>query len=140
MVDDFRDHENKDLFQMAHYGINGYYKYSGRKMSSFRRASEMIYAQDHMEHRLDNNGDTLMIFPGQNTNLVQWRPGYGQLGDVAAYAATDPIKEVYRHSDKCNTIWLDGHVDSIEESDGSDVKVSWYVGGDKQAAARGWAI
>ena len=138
--------DDAELYLNATYGVNGYYKYSGRKMSSFRSPSRLIFAQDHFESRLDNSqgsgNDTLMIQPGGTINLTQWRyppEGNAAYGGRPSYnMETTPMKEIFRHSGRTNTIFLDGHVDKIQESDGSDIPLGMYVGNDDEAARSAW--
>jgi prepilin-type processing-associated H-X9-DG protein len=104
-------------------------------MGTFANASETIFAQDAVEHRLDgapgdgtypdDAGDMLSDFGG-GRNLWEWRPG----GPASGYYPnpTTAIREYYRHRRRCQVLWLDGHVSLIDESDGSDVPAAWYWG------------
>ena len=103
--------------QAATYGVNAFA--TDTKLSRFKRHAEVIFCQDAFEHKLDANGDTLALFPGEHRNLLQWR-----------YRAEAPkaIAEYYRHNHYCNVVWLDGHASSIRESFGQDVPYRWYTG------------
>jgi len=84
------------------YGLNDYT--SGKLIpTKFRNAAGSILCHDAYEHLLDGNGDLLAIRAGDSINLTQWRhiPG--------------AVFEYFRHLDKCNVLWLDGHASAIPE-------------------------
>ena len=127
-------------FKYCSYGLNGYI--DNKKINTaFKRHSEVIAFQDHIEQLLDDNGDMFHIRPGESINLPQWRGG-GTYGDFP-----DGISECFRHSRSsyhrrhtlpegyatvekglCVTSWLDGHVSEIQETTGEDVPRKWYRG------------
>ncbi len=109
-------------FKYCSYGLNGYIR--NKKIDLvFKRPSEIIAFQDHIEQRLDNiNSDMFCIGPTVNINLTQWRNG-GTQGDFP-YA----VEECFRHRGASITSWLDGHVTSIEKTTGEDVPCKWYDG------------
>lgn len=115
-------------FKYCSYGINGYITWNGAEQRNvkidhdFRRLDEVIAFQDHIEQKLDGNGDMFYIRAGENINLTQWRNG-GTLGDFP-----EGVQECYRHRGVSMTCWLDGHVSGIEESTGEDVPKYWYTG------------
>jgi len=82
------------------YGLNNY---TSNKLipSKFRDAANTIICHDAYEHLLDGNGDMLCIRPGDSINLSQWR------------ATAGALQEYFRHLDKCNVLWLDGHASDI---------------------------
>ena len=43
------------------------------------------------------------------------------------------VQEYYRHRHRSNVLWLDGHVEALDESLGDDVKPEWYVPPDLSA-------
>ncbi len=113
---------------------------SNRKASEFKLPSQVIYLTDHVEQRCDTWNDTYEDMfcapPGGSLNLAQWR-GYS-----AQYPELYPnsIAECFRHDrasyndydatklykGESGVLWLDGHVDSMDETFGMDVPVSWY--------------
>lgn len=134
--------ELKEYFKYCSYGLNSYTNshYSDGKAvyvkgSSLRRPSETIFAQDHIEQLMDSTGSDMFCKPpggGTNSkNLSQWR-GYQQ-----SHSELYPnvLGACFRHSKKggndgnSNTLWLDGHVTPIKETDGEDVSAKWYTGG-----------
>ncbi len=108
-------------FKYCSYGFNGYVTNENIDIE-FKHQSEVIAFQDHIEQKLDDNGDMFHIRPGENMNLPQWRNG-GTLGDFP-YA----IEECFRHRGVSMTCWLDGHVSGIAETTGEDVPRRWYIG------------
>lgn len=145
-VDDWYNIEDQPMFNWCHFGLNTFV--SNRITTGIKLHAEMIIVTDHIEQKLDNNGDMFMIRPDDNTNLPQWR--FDLRIDYP-----EAIPECYRHSrtswtvsdvwpyeplgpGKSNTLWLDGHVSTIAQSTGQDVQVRWYTGGDYDAAETRW--
>lgn len=123
-VDDFRNHADWEMYQDATYGLNRYA--INVKVEQLKVPANIIYSQDHMEHRLDDNGDMLYIRTNDSINLPQWRPEMGDIGADPFYL--DPIGEVYRHNGVSKGVWLDGHCEGIKESTGEDVPRYTYRG------------
>lgn len=93
-----------------------------RKLTSFISPSTTIFAQDAAEQRMEGNDDSLGLFPGQSECLSQWKYGLASL-----YPGKQMEFEWYRHSQRCNTIWVPGNVSSIRYSKkGYDYR--WYTG------------
>jgi prepilin-type N-terminal cleavage/methylation domain-containing protein/prepilin-type processing-associated H-X9-DG protein len=125
---------SQQYFAYCSYGINGYIakeRETGQpgKMRNtnvyhdFKRPSEVIAFQDHLEQKLDSIGsDMFCIGPGNSINLTQWRNG-GTQGNFP-----DAVQECFRHRGTSMTVWLDGHVTEIEETTGEDVPAKWYTG------------
>jgi prepilin-type N-terminal cleavage/methylation domain-containing protein/prepilin-type processing-associated H-X9-DG protein len=137
---------NNDPTTPGHYGINQWIvgrrtSTRWKKLGTFQKASETIFAHDAVEHRLDGltpadppnvaeAGDTLSNF-GFGVNLWEWRAGgTSNMADPLYRGTNGALREYYRHNRACQVLWLDGHVDSIRESDGSDVPARWYWGND----------
>lgn len=141
--------EVKDYFKYCGYGLNGYtnsYRSGGAyvwvKSSEFKRPSEIIFAQDHIEQKMDGeNRDMFCIGPGDTINLTQWRNLQAQ-AMAGSISSADPsafynvVQKCFRHyrisisagKGYSNTLWLDGHVSPIRQTDGEDVPVRWYTG------------
>ena len=94
--------------------------------------SETIIAQDSAEHRLEAYGtattnDALVCNPGVKQNLGEWRLS-GRWG--LYYPEYEIIQEWFRHG-KNNSLWGDGHVDSIPITDHAEKYTGgnhWYTG------------
>ena len=62
----------QQYFAYCSYGLNGYI--ANKKIyHDFKRQSEVIAFQDHIEQLLDDYGDMFHILPGESINLTQWR-------------------------------------------------------------------
>ncbi len=113
----------------------------GRKASWFNNPSSLILAQDGPEQTIEGNGDLLtsyqcsngggnvqdlrsLIWHDYGKNLLQWTtPAYD-------YYFINGLHEYYRHSNNCQCLRLDGHVDKVPYSSarGSNIPFSWYSG------------
>jgi prepilin-type processing-associated H-X9-DG protein/prepilin-type N-terminal cleavage/methylation domain-containing protein len=98
--------DNGDTIRPS-YGLNSFV-IGKKKLSKVRPAAEVVFAQDHVEHKLDGGGDMLAKF-GDPVNLAQWRIEYNN----AYWVFPDAIPEIFRHKGVCNILWMDGHVSSI---------------------------
>lgn len=93
-----------------------------RKLSSFSNPSTTVFAQDAAEQRMDGADDTLGLFPGKTECLTQWKYDLAGL-----YPGLKMEYEWFRHSQRCATIWVTGHVSSLRYSKaGYDYR--WYTG------------
>ncbi|MBN1806490.1 MAG: type II secretion system protein [Sedimentisphaerales bacterium] len=123
----------QQYFKYCSYGLNSYIKNKNIDIK-FKRPSEVIAFQDHIEQLLDGiNSDMFCIGPGVRINLVQWRPNsQGGTGFVDTNWSGDQwhdtVGECFRHRRTSLTSWLDGHVSEIDESTGEDVPCRWYTG------------
>jgi len=102
-----------------------------KKLSEFKTPYQVIFAQDHVEQLLDGiSADMLCAAPGSNLNLPQWRNYTKQY----PHLYPNSVAECFRHGRRsyltgkgvCNTLWMDGHVSTIAQTDGLDVPVRWY--------------
>ena len=101
------------------------------KISEIKSPGLFIVSHDHIEPRIENgtgdmfhNNDVLGAM-----NLTQYRPGGGR---------PQHYRKIFRHSIKlnepqktggrANILWLDGHVSSLAETTGDNVRKSWYEG------------
>ena len=121
-------------FYYCGYGINGILNRGADrplaggawKITVFQHSEEVIMCQDHIEQRMDTlSQDMLCVYPGYTLNMNQWRGN----GPGGAWPYDYWIEEVFRHKGTCNTLWLDGHVSSIPETDGINpffVPCRWY--------------
>jgi prepilin-type N-terminal cleavage/methylation domain-containing protein/prepilin-type processing-associated H-X9-DG protein len=96
------------------------------------KTSHIILAHDAPEQLLDGNGDWLTDWEHNSLsspwfrrgqNLWQWRsPSFPW------YMGGAGVPEYYRHGRRCNVLWLDGHVDGVQESLGREIPRGWYTG------------
>lgn len=126
---------SQQYFKYCSYGLNNYI--TNKKIDiEFKHHSEVIAYQDHIEQKLDDNGDMFHIRPGDRINLPQWRPSsQGGNGFVDSYWSGeqwhDTVQECFRHRGVSMTVWLDGHVTEIAETTGEDIPRKWYTGDPK---------
>ncbi|MGD8501414.1 MAG: prepilin-type N-terminal cleavage/methylation domain-containing protein, partial [Phycisphaerales bacterium] len=78
-------YQSQPYFRYCSYGLNDYIT-DKRIDHAFKKHSEVIAFQDHIEQLLDDNGDMFHIRPGDSVNLPQWRPSsQGGNGFVDSY-------------------------------------------------------
>lgn len=126
-----------EIYYWAHFGLNGFS--ANRILPRIKQPAQMIVMQDHFEQKLDNNGDMFLVKPGNPFNLPQWRVANREkypdaLLECFRHGRTsDEIEDVSPYSPKgtgySNTLWLDGHVSPIQQTEGHDVPIRWYTGG-----------
>lgn len=91
------------------------------------RHAEVIVAHDHIEPRIEN-ASADMLFPGSGgVNLTHYREGGGR-GNWYRGIFRHNIRASgdFRTDGTLNVLWLDGHVSSIRETTGEDVRKRWY--------------
>ena len=102
------------------YSINGYIKdakvQDGRKLDTIKQHGEFIIVHDHVEPRMDDNGDMFYIRAFSIINLTQYRSG----------SRSKAYPGIFRHSKSANILWLDNHVTNIKETTGENVEKRWY--------------
>jgi prepilin-type N-terminal cleavage/methylation domain-containing protein/prepilin-type processing-associated H-X9-DG protein len=125
-----------DQTELATYGLSWFVW--GRRAANFNNPSELIVCQDGCEHTIEGNGDLLTCWQIQpsgvvqdlndlhwtrySENLLQWK--YGNY----SYDYPLAVHEYYRHNNTCNCLRLDGHVDSVQKSNGTNIPFRWYSG------------
>jgi prepilin-type N-terminal cleavage/methylation domain-containing protein/prepilin-type processing-associated H-X9-DG protein len=86
-----------------------------KKTTYYKRPSQMIFAQDAAEQKMDGSDDTIALFPGSTSILSQWVGTPPPLSGLATlYGGYDFTWEWYRHNKQCQTSWVDGHVSNIK--------------------------
>jgi hypothetical protein len=70
----------------------------------------MIVTQDAAEQKMEGQDDTLGLWPGRTKILSQWAPDSSLAQNYDGY---DLTWEWHRHQQRCNTLWLSGHVSQI---------------------------
>lgn len=132
--DDWRDAGLKyprEFWMNSTYGINSYLinpyappQKAPLKVSSLRSPQTTIFCQDAAEQNMEGDEDSLGLFPGQREILRQWRYDLAGL-----YPGVKMEYEWYRHSDRCNTLWVPGNVSSIRITPfNQGVDYRWYTG------------
>ena len=86
-----------------------------KKLSSYKRPSQMIFVQDSAEQKNEGADDSIGLFPGSASILTQWIGTPPPLGGLSTlYGGYDFTWEWYRHNKTCQTSWVDGHVSNIK--------------------------
>jgi prepilin-type N-terminal cleavage/methylation domain-containing protein/prepilin-type processing-associated H-X9-DG protein len=108
----------------------------GRKASWFNNPAQLIVCQDGPEQTIEGNGDLLtsyeanygnialqdLVWTNYGQNLLQWK------NQSSGFFYLNAIHETFRHNNNCNTLRLDGHVDSVPYTTGQNIPYSWYSG------------
>lgn len=112
------------------YGMNGMLVPApggnrARKVSALPSPQTTIFCQDSAEQRMDGGDDSLGMFPGKTEILTQWR--LGSLPPL--YPGVNFLWEWFRHSQRCNTLWVPGNVSTIKFVNvRTGVDYRWYTG------------
>jgi prepilin-type processing-associated H-X9-DG protein/prepilin-type N-terminal cleavage/methylation domain-containing protein len=106
-----------DFWLTSAYGINGRVLKGPdgklRNLSSLAHPTTTILAQDAAEQKMEGEDDSIGLFPGASRILNQW-VGPGSLSGL--YGNYPFEREWYRHGNKCNTLFADGHVVRIRST------------------------
>lgn len=122
------------VIQQAGYGLNYHSRARGRNTNTVYSPAEFIFCTDLAEPRPEcgtddsfHNNDT----PGA-MNLTQYRQG-GSRSQVYRQIFRHNIRyaDAYKTGGRANILWLDGHVNYLEETTGDDVRLRWYTGDKK---------
>ncbi|NOS70894.1 MAG: hypothetical protein HOP33_13305 [Verrucomicrobia bacterium] len=124
VVDQWRDAGlayTDEYWLTSTYGIGRYLttKYqslSTAKITDFQNPSTMIMIQDSAEQRMEGDGDSTSLFPGNIRILTQWIGNNAPVnyGGLSTLYGSYPFEwEWYRHDKRCNTLWLSGNVSKI---------------------------
>lgn len=117
------------LVQQAAFALNS--NLNGKKISQLRSPSQFIVTHDHAEPKVENGSQDMFHNDGPGTmNLKHYRSGGGR---------SEFYRGIFRHNinlgddfktgGDANILWLDGHVDFLEETTGDNVPKRWYTGG-----------
>lgn len=86
-----------------------------KKLSDYQDPTKTIFCQDAAEQLMEGSSDSLSAFtdPPRGRILSQWAIGAGLAGFYGNY---DFSKEWFRHSQRSQTVWVDGHVSRIRNT------------------------
>ena len=132
LIYNYSDYPNPaEVIQHAAYGLNHHPQARGRNTNTIYRMDEFLFCSDHTEPRCEaglgdgfHNNDV----PG-GRNLTQYREGSSRF-----FAYRQIFRHNIRYSDPGRTggratlLWLDGHVSSLNETNGDDFPLRWYTG------------
>lgn len=121
--------------QHAAFGLNHHSRARGRDTETIRTHSEFIFCTAHSEPRPENSSSCSDSFHNNDVlgamNLRRYRKSLG--GDrwysyPQIFRHNIRVYEEERTGGRANILWLDGHVSSLEETTGDDVRKRWYTG------------
>jgi prepilin-type N-terminal cleavage/methylation domain-containing protein/prepilin-type processing-associated H-X9-DG protein len=134
LIYNYNGQDPAKVIQQAGFGLNYHSRAIGRNTSTIYRQAEFIFCTDHAEPRPEcgtddsfHNNDT----PGA-MNLTQYRQG-GSRSQTYRQIFRHNIRynDAYKTGGRANILWLDGHVNYLEETTGDDVRLRWYTGDPK---------
>jgi prepilin-type processing-associated H-X9-DG protein len=106
---------------------------SNVNVTKVRNDSEVVFAEDAAEQRIDGNGDFLIKFEVDSYDPVRLHPVTDNILQyrVGTWYQQAPAewKEWFRHGRNGNILWMDGHVSSIHETHGDGLPQTMYTGG-----------
>jgi len=119
----------------AAFGLNNHFK----ERNVFKLIpSKFIVTHDHVEPTFESGNDNPS---NSNDSFAQPSPGTPNLSQYRVSengSRAEHYPGIFRHNVKrykpeetgglANILWLDGHVTSLDETTGKDVKMSWYTG------------
>jgi prepilin-type N-terminal cleavage/methylation domain-containing protein len=133
VVDEWREEGKtypREFWLNSTYGLNRYIVESyptgtgPRKLSGLQSPQTTIFAQDAAEQRMEGDSDSIALFPGQTEILTQWRFSLASL-----YPRFEMEWEWFRHSRRCNNLWVPGNVSTIPfRGYDQGVDYRWYTG------------
>ena len=112
-----------------------------KETDNLKNHSKIIVAHDHVEPKMQNSSRDMFYNNGPGTkNLTDYREG-GDRSDLYRGIFRHNIKygDDFRTGGQANILWLDGHVDSLNETTGDNVPKTWYTAGIDEDSG-GWAL
>ena len=119
-----------ELLKEAAFAINRNLATNFDKVSEIKSPSFFIVCHDHIEPRIENGSRDMFHNDGPGTdNLTHYRQG-GSRSEFyrTIFRHSTKFGDDFRTGGKANILWLDGHVDSLEETTGDNVRERWYTG------------
>lgn len=117
-----------DLIREAAFGLNS--NVSGKKVTDIQDQAKFILSHDHVEPKMEQGSRDMFHNDGPGTmNLTHYR----ESGDRSQFYRgifrhNTNASEPFRTGGRSNILWMDGHVEPIEETTGDDVPEWWYTG------------
>ncbi|MDH4239159.1 MAG: type II secretion system GspH family protein [Phycisphaerae bacterium] len=117
------------LLDTAAYGLNAFG--SNIRVTEILKHDKFIFCTDHVEPRVEQEEVDMFHNNDRQSqwNLSHYRPG-GNAERMPTYRGifrhAIKVDEPYRTGGKAGVLWLDGHVNWIQETLGDDVPKKWY--------------
>ena len=117
-----------DLIREAAFCLNQ--NASDRKTTTIRNPSKFIISHDHVEPKVEQGSLDMFHNDGPGTmNLRHYRAGGARARFYRGiFRHNIRSNDAFRTGGRANILWLDWHVDSLEETTGDNVPRSWYTG------------
>jgi prepilin-type N-terminal cleavage/methylation domain-containing protein/prepilin-type processing-associated H-X9-DG protein len=119
---------NPVLIREAAFGLNS--NFSGKKGTDIRNHARFIIAHDHAEPKMEQDSRDMFYNNGPGTtNLTDYRQnGFRARFYRGIFRHNIKSAEPFKTAGRSNILWLDGHVEHLEETTGNDVPQQWYTG------------
>ena len=118
------------LIQEAAFGLN--VNVSNKKTTTIRDQQHFIIAHDHAEPKMEQGSRDMFHNDGPGTmNVTHYREGGHRARFYhGIFRHNKRINEPFRTGGRANILWLDTHVEPLEETTGDDVP-EWYYTAEK---------
>jgi prepilin-type processing-associated H-X9-DG protein len=115
------------LIREAAFGLNS--NLSGRKTTGIRNHAEFIVCHDHVEPKMEQGSDDMFYNDGPGTmNLKHYRQGgHREKFYRGIFRHNIRSSQPFQTGGRANILWLDGHVQPLEETTGDNVPRRWYT-------------
>ena len=116
------------LIHQSAYTLNSYI--INKRVTQIQNHARVIFSHDHAEPRVENGTQDMFYNDGPGTeNLKQYRYG-GSRSKFYRGIFRHNIKfgDPFRTGGQANILWLDSHVESLQETTGDNVPEKWYTG------------
>lgn len=127
-----KQYDHRFPLRHAAFSLNDHRRAKDRNTETIYRLSEFIYCIDHAHGAPTHSGFTIDSLHNNNTpgamNLTKYRQGLNKRFYRQIFRHNVRYPDPDRTGGRTNVLWLDGHVDPIEETTGDDVPLSWYTG------------
>ena len=116
------------LVHQAGFGLNSHF--IDRRVSEIPYHPRFIVTHDHVEPKVEQGNIDMFHNDGPGTNnLTDYRQGgYRAKFYRDIFRHEKRFNDPFRTGGKANILWLDAHVESLNETTGDNVPESWYTG------------
>jgi len=124
----YSDPDAPELLKQASYGMNIHF--NDLRVGEIKTPSLFIVTHDHVEPRVEQGSRDMLHNDGPGTmNITDYRSGGGRAEFYGGVFRHSPKKKKqFETGGRLNILWLDGHVEMLAETNGDNVRESWYTG------------
>ena len=116
------------LVHQAGFGLNSHF--IDRRVSEIPYHPRFIVTHDHVEPKVEQGSVDMFHNDGPGTkNLTDYRKGGYRsefYRDICRH--NKKFNDPFRTGGNANSLWLDAHVESLDETTGDNVPETWYTG------------